>query len=71
MRCTRWNYTTQGEIDNIGVRADETQRSVAGGHVEGRREVSEKLCTPAPYVTAIRRLLACYSTSAYRNCLNI
>jgi hypothetical protein len=65
------NYITQGEINNIRVRADETQRSVAGGHVEGRKEVFEKLCIPAPYVIAIRCLLACYGISARRICLNI
>jgi len=43
--------------------------AVAGGHVEGRKEMFEKLCTPAPYITAIRCLLACYGTSARRVCL--
>jgi hypothetical protein len=69
--CTRENYITQGEIDHIRMRADETQRSVAGGHAEGKVEVFEKLCTPVPYVTAMRRLMAFYSISARRNCLNI
>lgn len=71
MWCTRGNYITQGEIDYIRVRADETQRSVAGGHAEGMVEVFEKLCTPAPYVTAIRRLMTFYGISARRNCMNI
>jgi hypothetical protein len=71
MWCTRGNYTTQAEIDHIRVRADETRPSVAGGHAEGKVEVFEKLCTPAPYVAAMLRLMAFYSISVRRNCLNI